>query len=147
MERLWWWSLARVKSQLAGNWRRVARLHAVAWQRSTFVNLKDEKLAALLGKAAGGAGPPCSFSGRWWVWGPPTAAARCFPRHPQNPSPDLAVHVTNSGTTLAPRSACPGLKRPIAGVDTFPYQRRYPYVVYRTWQCWPPTPATNSSHY
>jgi hypothetical protein len=146
MEKLWWWSLARVKSQLAGTGvvLPVSPFARVAWQRPTSVTLKDKKLAALLGKAAGGSRlPPCRFSGRWWFW----AAAHCSgpmvsptPPEPRPRSrPRWARHQFRD-----PPQCMPGLETADCRRRYFLYQRRYPYVdvpYLRTWQCWPPTPC------
>lgn len=76
---------------------------------------------------------PCSARlrvGSPHCWGPKATRCNGPMFSPAAMSPDLAVHVTNSGTTLAPPQCMPGVEtadcRPFEPL----YVRRYPYVPY-----------------
>lgn len=109
-----WWSFG--SRQIAARWKLASccPFARVAWQSSTSVTLKDGKMAALSGKAAGG------------VLTLPTVGGRPLQRPDVLPdsSPDLAVHVTNSGNPRPPQ-CMPGFET----ADCQPlYERRYPYI-------------------
>lgn len=120
-----WWSFG--SRQIAARWKLASccPFARVAWQSSTSVTLKDGKNGSLVRQGC-----------RWGLDSPHSWGGRPLQRPDVLPdsSPDLAVHVTNSGTTLAPRSACPGLKRPIAG-----HCMNGGIRTYRLYRTWPPT--------